>query len=452
MNNVSTGDFGQLLGLALPGFGAIAISGAGGTGKTTLARAITLMCHNQHMEGRLLVPFQFQKAGFISQQSDMIMMDFLSVFLSTQCAPYLGALISSEEGRALSVLMERDISPVKTTIKHELKAFLSEADRPSIMKEKLELALDYHLESVPTPVDSGTLEARVRAHVEATGQQPSDKEIQRLSAGLSESEVERVTKDTRTIYDKIDDAPSAEVLLGWLADYPAILHSLINQGEIMQQLRESAQIVAGALFRAYGGVSTLRNEKKPHDVGLEVSIDGENPTIATINFESSAGFGAVVHAPPLRVARALSYFSTVHISTLNDTYGMDIESTTLTGGMSSAIPTSIQALNDKAADAGARFVIELRDDFVPKSSDPLEVEIFQNRFMASARFAFYLTSQGAGRWRSRQYSLLDTSVGDNTGNFRFSKPDHIDPIFDTVNSSKEKEENWDRLMKIQNGK
>ena len=103
------------------------------------------------------------------------------------------------------------------------------------------------------------------------------------------------------------------VLMGWLASHPELLHMVAVDQSVMSSLRHVAQVVAETLRSTFGPTSVIRNEKKPRDKGVEIVLDIENSDVVAVDLTAltSQPQYAVVHASPLRAARALSYFSVV---------------------------------------------------------------------------------------------------------------------------------------------
>jgi hypothetical protein len=180
---------------------------------------------------------------------------------------------------------------------------------------------------------------------------------------------------------------------------------ILNNTDAWESLVEAALIVGNALQKRVGAISCIRNEKKPRDPGLEISLlDPERSTYLMHLPDNDRYVDISFAGDPLDIAAAMSFFSVVHVSTVNASFGQKISWTnTLSGGLAESVTVSMQTLNDLASGSGGHFIYELRDDYTPTNSTAEALERFQSRLTSSTRVSIFLEDKGTGRFRLRAY-------------------------------------------------
>lgn len=453
----------QMMPRVLRGFGAITLSGGAGSGKTTFARAIALDASNPSYN----LPFEFAKRGKLvgSAKLASTVFEFLGVFMSEGGRRVLNALDGQLYDKAMANLsaIEHDI---RNTIRVEIYRTVGSSIAPERYITALAMSLQYHIlretkgEGIVTEASNPTKQAILTSFKDI---RMSADEISRLDKMFEvNSDVATDVKGSvdavfgqskKTLEWLLEMVMSQDVpvnaLVGWALDHNDLITPLQSNTVIMTHMVNNVAVpIADALTSKLGRVAVMRNEKMMRDTLLELVVSNESRRHVLISaLVDGVEVSSTLTFEPMTVAKGLCFAFNVHLSTLNASYTRHMEGTTLSGGLPTTIPDAIQELNDTAAEIGSRFIIETRDDFVPKSSDSEEVEMFRNRFMASSRFSLYLMDKQGGNWRSRKYSRLD-DLGDNIGTFRNHYVTYVQPIVDEATKPQHNDV-WEAFFEVQ---
>lgn len=405
---------------------ALTISGSGNVGKTTLARLIVAQSAKHVQEGLTLLPYQLAEQDMRTQEMRNLVTAFGRTFLDGDALAAILTLADENEQVEISSHLEAMARSLANTYKRDVATALSMNDAPE--KEIRKLAW-----TVIAADDS--IVRTVMSSAESDQQTQGDVDLEKAEA------IERLTGIRREMSS--DDKAEASVSLleapkealkrlegddGWQYLMSVALSSdlmvtaVSNNVDAREHLMLACITAAKVLRRVYGPTSCLRNEKKTRDPGLEISLHEAGENAYVIHFGEGDEVGDVtVIAEPLTLAKALGFFSVVHVTTLNSAFGSNIKyATTGAGGLSETVPMSIQTLNDIGANSGAHFVIELRDDYTPSSANEEVIRKFENRLSSSSRVALNLTQRGIGRIRLRGYA---SGEPEGTSGFTFDLED-----------------------------
>jgi hypothetical protein len=466
MNELASISIDAMIPRALRGFGAITVSGGGGSGKTSFARAIG----NDLEQPIYKLPFEFAQVGALlgSAKLASTVFEFLGVFLSEGGRKVLNAVDPELYSTAMADL-EKVAPEIRNTIRVEVFRAIAGAVAPERHLTALAMSLQYHIlremgTEVPKPSGNGneTVEQILKGFEDS---QLSDKQIaelkKRFDANADVATTDKSSIDAnfgnaksvlKWLLDRISDTDGVGVnaLVGWALDHRDLIVPLQSNAIIMTYMVSRVAIpIAKALSARFGRVTVMRNEKMMRDRALEMVVSNESRRHVLISaMVDDVEVSSTLTFEPITVARGLSFAFNVHLSTLNSAYTRHMESTTLSGGLPTAIPDAIQELNDTGAEIGTRFLIETRDDFVPKHADSEEMEMFRNRFMSSSRFSLYLADRSGGMWRSRRYSNSD-ELADQQGSFRNHFDTYVAPRLITEESGNDV---WADLLAIQERK
>uniref|UniRef100_A0A2V0RLC3 ATPase domain containing protein n=1 Tax=viral metagenome TaxID=1070528 RepID=A0A2V0RLC3_9ZZZZ len=466
MNELASISIETMIPRALRGFGAITVSGGGGSGKTSLARAIG----NDLEDPAYKLPFEFAKAGALlgSAKLSSTVFEFLGVFLSEGGRKVLNAVDPDLYTTAMTDL-EKVAPEIRNTIRVEVFRAISGALAPERHLTALAMSLQYHIlremgtvKDVQPVTDDETISQIMKGFEDSqlTPQQIEDLR-KKFTANSDVATDDRSSIDgslgtsqavLKWLLDSIGDNSGVGVnaLVSWALDHRDLIVPLQSNALIMTYMVSKVAIpIATALNQRFGRVVVMRNEKMMRDRKLELVVSNESRRHVLISaMVDGVEISSTLTFEPITVARGLSFAFNVHLSTLNSAYTRHMESTTLSGGLPTAIPDAIQELNDTGAEIGTRFLIETRDDFVPKHADAEEMEMFRNRFMSSSRFSLYLADRSGGMWRSRRYSNSD-ELNDQQGSFRNHFDTYVAP---RLVNEEQGQDVWAELFAIQDKK
>lgn len=342
--------------------GVFSIVGSGGTGKTTLAEAVArkaaLVQSMMSMDGKSNLPYA--KAFSLNPGEGPNMSELFSA-----CA-----LLNIMLTPAMLTAMAANV--------------IKQGDNMIHFQDLIGDAVDNIISSITTLIDRNG--------------------ITMDNAELFSSSKEELSS-LKTLLYWVDNRDAGNITgttppfnMDWTYLVNFIARDLFTSVEIM----ETASIIGDVITSSAGHLSLLATEMSSSGAGVRVSaIDFDRDL-----WEFSIGNDfdpVIVKARASQLVIALSYFSVVHVSTVSSAI-TDSIGATLSGGLDEGVGFFIQRINDTVVNCGGIAIIESRDDFSTKTTDPEQKRQMLNRLGSSSKVSIMLHSRGQSTMRMRRYS------------------------------------------------